>query len=156
MRRNVNSRREINSSRNGSKTRIFIPSEDSRDVNSSGTDRSTREDWNIRERRKQQGGNTSSRDVNNSGDARNSRDTNSRRDHNKSWDPTIPTTALSSPKAESTATAEATGASCPATLALTVATAEMLTAVRTPTTADHKQLCRSGGLKRRLSFNSQT
>jgi hypothetical protein len=45
---------------------------------------------------------------------------------NKSWDPR---TLLSSPTAESTATAEAIGASWPATLAWTLATEEMLTAV---------------------------
>jgi hypothetical protein len=84
------------------------------------------------------------RDVNNSGDAGNGRDTNNSRDYNNSRDPRTPTAALSSPTAESTATkqstptAEATGASRPATLAWTLATEEMLTAERTPTTADRR------------------
>ncbi len=55
--------------------------------------------------------------------------------------------AITSVTAESTATAEATGASRTATLAGPLATAVLLAAVGTPKEQDHKQFFTSGGLK---------
>jgi hypothetical protein len=111
---------------------------------------STRDNRNIREPRQKQdprtGGNTSRRDDSNGRDANNSRDyNNSREPKNANGINNISISRVNSK-------AEATGVPRAATSAETLATAEMLAAVRTSTTVDSNQLCQLGGLKCRLSL----